>query len=167
MSNFFVVGLPRSRTAWLSAFLSQSGRYCHHDGFNGCVDMDDYRKKLGSDGDSSTGLMLVDLNKEFPDSPVVIIEKNHVELERCIRWANRTYGTDSKDSILGLKAKMDRVDGLRIPQSFINERLEEIWSHLVDVPWNNRYANIAKINIQVDPYDIDLVAAEKFVESIQ
>ena len=43
--NFFVLGLPRSRTAWLANFLTYDGYFCFHEGIDGCRSIDDYKKK--------------------------------------------------------------------------------------------------------------------------
>ena len=168
LMNYFVIGLPRSRTAWLSVFLSQSGVYCHHEGLNGCRNIKEYQKKINTNGDSSTGLMMFDIKKMYPDAPIVIIEKSNEELQSCIDWCRRTYGIKSAAHIFRLSELLSRVNGLRIKQSEISERLPDIWAHLIGTKWKEEYANIDNINIQCDPYNIDLKAAtELFSEAIQ
>lgn len=157
--NYFVIGLPRSRTAWLSVFLSQSGNYCHHDGLNGCRTIDAYRQKIGTHGDSSTGLMMFDVDKLFPGAPIVIIEKNDIELQSCISWCNNTYQVDSRDHIKRLNGLMATIKGLRIKQRDINQMLPEIWAHLIGTRWKDEYANLTDFNIQSDPYAIDYLSA--------
>ena len=157
--NYFVIGLPRSRTAWLSVFLSQSGVYCHHEGLNGCKSLSEYKKKIGNDGDSSTSLMMFDINKMFPDAPIVVIEKNDIELQRSIKWCKDTYGIDDPAHMFRLNELLTRIDGLRIKQSEIDQRLPEIWDHLIGTKWKDEYAIIKEFNIQSDPYNVDLEAA--------
>jgi len=164
--SYFVVGLPRSRTAWLSVFLSQSGRFCHHEGLNGCRSLDEYSNKLNNGGDSSTGLMMIKLNKLFPDSPVVIIEKNHEQVKRCIKWCDDTYGGDSRDYIYQLNEQMKEIKGLRINQSDINDRLHEIWRYLIDMPWKETYTILKDFNIQSDPFNIDAKAAKELFNGL-
>ena len=161
--NYFIVGLPRSRTAWLSVFMSQSSKYCLHDGFNGCNNLIEYWDKLEEGGDSSTGLMMIDINKFKPDSPVVVIEKNEKELERCIKWCEETYGLDYRNHIYELHDKARMIEGLHIQQSEINSNLERIWSHLVDDEWSERYAELNNFNIQLASNDIDESAARNFI----
>ena len=161
--NYFVIGLPRSRTAWLSVFLSQSGNYCHHEGLNGCRNTDDYKRKIGANGDSSTGLMMFDVHKIYPGAPIVIIEKNNVELKSCIAWCNNTYMADSKNHIKRIKGLMDNIKGLRVKQCEINDRLPEIWEHLIGTPWDDNYANLQNFNIQSDPFNIDIAAALELI----
>jgi len=165
--SYFIAGLPRSRTAWLSVFMSQSGMYCHHDGFNGCKSMFEYGRKIKGCGDSSTGLTLIDLNKVFPDSKVVVIEKTELELGQCIEWCNLAYGGDSRDQILKMNDKLLKIKGLRIKQSDIDSRLQDIWGHLVPTKWHDKYKRLTHFNIQADPYNIDLKAAKAFYASLQ
>jgi hypothetical protein len=160
--NYFIVGLPRSRTAWLSVFMSQSSQYCLHDGFNGCNNLIEYWDKLEEGGDSSTGLMMIDINRLKPNSPVVIIEKNKLELERCIEWCSYVYGFDAKDHIVELNERLKAIEGLRINQSEINDNLRSIWEYLVDEDWNESYANMKDFNIQVASTEIDIEAAINF-----
>lgn len=161
--SYFVAALPRSRTAWLSVFLSQSGTFCHHEGLNGCKTINDYLNKIGDGGDSSTGLMMIELNKLFPDSPVVIIEKNLKQLKRCIEWCDQTYGGSSRDSIYQFNEQMKDINGLRINQSDINERLPEIWRYLINETWKEKHSILKNFNIQSDPFNIDINAARELL----
>ena len=158
--NFFVAALPRSRTAWLSAFLSQSGKYCHHDGFNGCHSIADYIEKIGDGGDASTGLQQYNINELYPDAPVVVIEKNERELLDCIDWANKTYGGDFTKEIRRQQILLNNINGLRIKQSHIDSNLRLIFEHLTGCQWHDKYANMKELNIQVaNPHHIDMEAA--------
>ena len=161
--NYFIIGLPRSRTAWLSVFMSQSSKNCIHDGFNGCNNLEEYWDKLGDGGDSSTGLMMIDIIKHRPDSPVVVIEKSEKELERCIKWCEETYGLDYRDHIYELHDKIRKIEGLHINQSEINSNLERIWSHLVNDKWHKRYSVLKELNIQTMNHSIDETAALNFM----
>jgi len=161
--NFFVAALPRSRTAWLSCFLAQSGRSCLHDGFNGCHNMTDYVLKLGDGGDSSTGLTLIDINAMFPGSPVVIIDKTDDEFEKCVKWCDKTYNMNSRESLMNQRESLEYIDGLRINQSDIDDRLEEIFTYLTGCEYKPYYSNMRRLNIQCDPFDIDFKAADIFL----
>lgn len=156
---FFVAGLPRSRTAWLSVFLSQSGRHCWHDGMNGCRTIAEYMEKIGDGGDSSTGLHLFAFNELYPNSNIIVIEKSQDEIESCINWVNKTYGIDSRADIHRQNELLLSTKGLRVKQSEINSRLEEIFTYLTGDEWQPRYENIASKNIQADPYSLDYDAA--------
>jgi len=153
-SNFFVIGLPRSRTAWLANFLTYGDHFCFHEGLNGCHSISEYKQKIAGCGDSGTGLMMFDMNTLFPDSPVVIIESNP---GRSIDFMLKTYGAYEPSLIYELWQKLDKIEGLRIRFEDINDRLEEIWTHLIGDGFDKRRADmLIKLNIQmVDPTDFD------------
>lgn len=167
MDSYFVAGLPRSRTAWLSVFLSQSRQYCYHEAIDGCYSISDYKDKIKGCGDSSTGLMTIDVQKLYPKSKIVIITKNSEQLENCIGWCNEFYNMDSREFMLEQQEKLLKLDGLRINQSDISNRLEDIWSHLIGTEWNDIYKRLVGFNIQVQSIDIDKKAAMALHASIQ
>lgn len=147
--------------------MSQSGVYCHHDGFNGCFDLEEYREKISGCGDSSTGLMMIDFENEFPQSRVVIIEKSERELKKCIEWCDQIYNINSSELVNDLNERLLKISGLRIKQSDITKRLRDIWEYLVDEPWNDKYSKIIDFNIQSNPFNIDVEAAKSLHETIQ
>jgi len=162
----FITGLPRSRTAWLSVFMSQSDVYFYHEAVNGCYSIEEYKDKIKGFGDSSTGLVSLGVDI-IQDSKVVIINKTDEQIEKCVKWCDHTYGMDSRDFILDINAKLKKLDGLHVNQSDIDNRLSEIWRHLVDTPWNDEYLRLTKFNIQVKSNKIDEEATKALYESIQ
>lgn len=166
MNPPLIIGLPRSRTAWLSIFMSQSDVYFHHEGINGCRTITEYKKKVKGCGDSSTGLMSLGVDM-INKSKVVIIEKDEHEIKECIEWCDETYSVDSESFILELNAKLLTVKGLRVKQSEIDSRLKDIWCHLVGTNWDDKYKNLVDFNIQVQSTKIDEEAAKALYESIQ
>lgn len=154
--NFFVIGLPRSRTAWLANFLTHQGNFCYHEGMNGCPTIQDYKNKLGkAKGDSSTGLMLLDMNKEFPKAPKVIIDS---DVEASIEFAKEVYNVDNPEYFYGLQEKLNEIEGLHIKFEDINDRLEDIWKHLIGTGYDADRAELLKeMNIQTtNYYDYDM-----------
>lgn len=167
MNSYFVAALPRSRTAWLSVFLSQSGRHCYHEAINGCPSISEYQIKIKGCGDSSTGLTVIDIQKLYPESKILIIDKSDEELEKCIAWCDKTYSMDSRAFILEQHEKLSKLNGLRISQSDINNRLKDIWGYLIGTQWNDSYKRLLELNIQVQSTDIDKKAALALHASIQ
>lgn len=148
--------------------MSQSGYYCYHDGFNGCYSMNEYKEKIKGCGDSSTGLTVFNLNKYFPNSKVVIIEKNDFEFEQCVSWCKETFGgSNPRLELEKMRERQSKIKGLRVGQCDINNKLREIWEYLVDTPWHDKYLKLTQFNIQSDPFDINLNAAKRLYESIQ
>jgi len=162
----FIAGLPRSRTAWLSVFMSQSDVYFYHEAVNGCHSIEEYKDKIKGFGDSSTGLVSLGVNV-IQNSKVVIINKTDEQIEKCIEWCDHTYGMNSRIFILDANEKIKKLKGLHVNQSDIDYRLKEIWRYLVDTPWDDKYLNITKFNIQVKSNEIDREAAKALYASIQ
>jgi hypothetical protein len=161
MSNFFVIGLPRSRTAWLANFLTYDGNFCYHEGVGGCSTIEEYKDKLGKDkGDSNTGLMMFDFEKYFPDVKVIVIDST---IDNAVEFAEKVYGTDIKKSMLKAKDRLDSIKGLHISLDDINDSLKKIWEYVSVKPFNKDRADmLVKLNIQVnDPFDFDIEAIHK------
>ena len=164
--NFFVIGLPRSRTAWLANFLTYNNHYCFHEGIDGCNNIYDYIEKLGdSNGDASTGLMLFDMNKQFPESPKVIIES---DIKKAIDYSYKTYGYFDSKYVYDLQDRLNQIDGLRIKFDDIDDRLEEIWDYLIGTPFDKRRAEILKrLRIEIkDPFDFNMDSMDKLCHSV-
>ncbi len=166
--NYFVAALPRSRTAWLSVFLSQSGIHCFHDGMNKCHTIGEYIDKLGGFGDSSTGLHLFNIHELYPSSPIVIIEKSESEIESCIEWCDKTYGGNSRNEVLRQKSLLDGLPGMRVKQSEIDAKLKGIFEYLTGKEYLEIYSDIKSLNVQCDPYCTDYEAAKSIMnEAVQ
>jgi len=157
--NFFVLGLPRSRTAWFANFLTHDNNFCFHEAINGCRSIAEYRKKLGDNGDSSTGMALFNMNKMFPDSPILIIERDP---KAAIEFCYKTYGEYDPRAIYYLRDHLDNIKGMRVHYDDINANLKNIWEYLIGDGFNQERADmLCKLNVQVvDPHDIDQEAAE-------
>ena len=146
--NFFVLGLPRSRTCWLANFLTYDRHYCFHEGMNTCKSLSEYKEKLGTDfGDSSTATMLFDINREFPDAPKIIIES---DIQRSIDYAVKTLGLKDPNYIVYMQQQLDKVSGPRVHFDDIDYQLPFIWHTLIGTPFDERRSNIVKtMNIQM------------------
>lgn len=146
--NFFVAGLPRSRTAWLANFLTYDHRLCYHEALSQCQSLAQYRQKLGTNnGDSSTDLMFIDINALFPHAPVLVIENDG---KKTADFIYREYGFYSVEIIDFLKSKLQTVNGKRIHIDDIDNRLEEIWNYLIGTPFDcERAALLTGFNVQM------------------
>lgn len=162
MGAYFVFGLPRSRTAWLSLFLSQSGVYCHHEAVNGCESEADYLAKIDGCGDSTTGFIHCP-ESVYAKAPVLVIEKSVEEFEYCIEWCNRTFMIDSRVHILSQREKLMSIRGLRVNQEDIDRNLPSIFEHLTGKEWRDQYSNISKFNISSPESNIDYSAMNRFL----
>lgn len=152
--NFFVTGLPRTRTAWMAAFLSQD-RICFHEGFNGCHSLLEYKNKLGIDkGDSGTALMLMDMNKVFPNSPILCI---HGDVKRSTQYMYDTYGIYDVDYMNYLEMRLNDIKGMHVNLNDIDIRLPEICEYLLNKKCDYQRIEIFKrLKIEIkNPHDFD------------
>lgn len=158
-----IVGLPRSMTAWLSVFMSQSGVYFYHEAIDGCSSIEEYKKKIKGCGDSTTAIGFIG---DTLTDKTVIITKNKDEFERCVKWSDSEFNISSASYLTLEQNKLNEVKGLVIKQSEITEKLQDIWEFLVDTEWDDRYSNMVNLNIQVASTDIDEKALKELCESI-
>ena len=154
---YFLTGLPRSRTAWFSEWLPT----CLHEGMNGCYSHNEYIKKLGSGGDSSSGLVYFPIERYFPHAPVVIVERDIDEvMESSIRIGRAI--DDTYIALTDIQNRLKGLSGLRV--DFHNLNLEEIWNHLIGHGFDNQRAiRMSLMNIQkIDKY-LDIEAFKSFL----
>jgi len=90
MKPFFVTGMPRSRTAWLSVFLSSDGMLCEHDLLSRVQSLDCFTTLMcaqGIAGDSDSGLLsaVVDVGERFMESPWVLVRRDPQEAWESLR----------------------------------------------------------------------------------
>ncbi|SKA88889.1 hypothetical protein SAMN02745166_01503 [Prosthecobacter debontii] len=75
---FFILGLPRTRTAWLSTVLSMCGRPCYHEGMRGFASFEDYAQNREVPGDADPTLIYwtARLLEQWPDARFVVVSRN-------------------------------------------------------------------------------------------
>lgn len=78
---FFILGLPRTRTAWLSCVLTMCGRPCFHEGMRGFASFDDYASNRTAAGDSDPALVhwTARLLEQWPAARFVVIHRDAAE----------------------------------------------------------------------------------------
>lgn len=136
---FIITGLPRSRTAWFSAFMTASGYPCIHEGLNECLSVDEYKKKVKSVSDSNTGYAYV--GQLIDDRPTLIIHRHHHKTDADV--------TNRLKSLKGLHVLFDEID----------ERIAEIFSYLTGEQLDMKIYNVFKdLNITT-MVNMDLSAA--------
>ncbi len=160
MSNFVILGLPRSRTAWLSNFMNYSGINCVHEGLNGIESLEEYGKLFnGNFGDCNTGLALFDFRKYLPDDlKIVIID---TDIDKSVEFAKIEFNSDQTENMIKLYNNLTNLDGLHIKLSELNSKLRELWEYITDKPFDSdRAKRLVKLNIQVldvHDYDVDSI----------
>lgn len=88
---FFVLALPRSRTAWAALLLASQGAFCFHEGMANCATFAAFEERLRSRpeavvGDSDSALVhhLETLLARFPGARFAFIERDEHEAMRSL-----------------------------------------------------------------------------------
>lgn len=83
---FFILGMPRARTAWLAALLTGGDVHCFHEGTAGHGSFAEYAEALRGRpeamvGDSNPSLVyhLEALTAEFPEAPLLLVRRDPAE----------------------------------------------------------------------------------------
>ena len=117
MDKFFIIGLPRSRTYWLSEFLG-----CLHEGLYYYPNYNDLMKS-NHIGDSTTCYMQI---KDFiKNEKKVIIHRNIDDVEDSLA---ELFGKIDAGFLIEMEKELKAEDGLHIRYEDISDRLEDIWS---------------------------------------
>lgn len=147
MSNFFITGLPRSRTAWFSAFMTASGYPCMHEGINHCETLDEYKNKVAYASDSNTGFFIVP--NPYPDRPLLIIHRKG--------RMNGVEGMTQGD------LRLRGMNGLHVEFKDIDDRIEEIFNYLTGDDINVDIFNMFKHFNITTMEEMNLEAAKRLV----
>ncbi|MHC4648675.1 MAG: hypothetical protein ACYTBJ_24730 [Planctomycetota bacterium] len=158
--SYFILGLPRSRTAWLANFLTYDGHYCHHEAINGCASIQEYKDKIEGCGDSTTNLLMIDFERHFPESKIVVI---HRDIKASIDFARTVFKADMTEMLERASDKLNSIKGLHIAFDEINDRLRDIWEYLIGDSFDEKRAQmLIGLNVQtIDVFDIDKEALIK------
>lgn len=151
-----ILGWPRSRTAWLSNFLTYDKSFCVHEGmanrstktirtvreYRGL--MKQLEKKFPYAGDSNT-YALLHQKYVIPGARVVIIERDRNEVESTV-WS-MGYHVNIPEIV-----EYPYNEQIIIPYHEINDNLKEIWDFCVP---GSPYSKLRKLllkdmNIQVN-----------------
>lgn len=147
--SYFVTGLPRSRTAWMAAWLG-----CNHELMNGLESPDEFAEMLGDNGDSDCGLMWLPLRKMYPDAPVLVIDRPIKDVVASLKRLMDV--TPYIETLLDIsRRKMLLIDNaLVVKFDEIDDRLDEIHMHLKGEPMNIERAELFK-NMKIELKNID------------
>jgi hypothetical protein len=162
MKRFFVVALPRSRTAWLSNLLWYGDSTCLHEPMirMGCRSVADLRDRLEAYRTSVVGVidtglpMLIDDALEvFPDARYVVLTGNEAHYRD---WCARLGQTDDEvDAVVGLYDHAVTTLGrraLHVPVSALDDfdTVAMLWGYLgIPTPFNRaRFDALVDMDVQ-------------------
>lgn len=160
MMPFFSTGLPRSRSAWLAAYLSYNGSICFHDAFTGVKKINDFpklfteRPKASGVSDPALVLHWEKVAGWFPDAKWVVIER---PFEEVIKSCQRIWPSIERQSLWAFADKLgeliENLNPLVIDfHSITPEVVMKIADYCgVDAGSISRAEMMCKFNIQVEP----------------
>ena len=162
-SPFIIMGLPRSRTAWLSAYLTDGNWTCGHEELRHVRDLDDVRCWLGQEfiGSAETlaapwWRLLLELR---PDIRLVLIRRDPEAVVRSfLELPGLTWNEAGiRKQVMYLNGKLDQIEKrVWSARSFRYESLvrddvcEEIWRLTRGDSWDRgRWRRFNQTNVQV------------------
>ena len=165
INKFFITGLPRSRTAWLSTFFTGNNCFCYHEIIRVSKGFDDAIQKLLNrkemyvgNSDSSLPIWINEIDHILCDSPIVIIERDMGEVVHSL---TKVFGKDDYVRILdstlkGLETIKNRYNYISVDYNNLNEQacLEMIWNFCTpNIPFDkDKFEMLKAINISIDKY---------------
>lgn len=190
MTNFFITGLPRSRTAWLANLFTTGAQVCHHDLLGKVDSLAEFELKLRAAavaGDADSGLVWIfpKLRELYPAARWLLIERDPADSVASIQrvsdgtpWAQAVSAyTDTLDlwlpqylELTELMVKDSRV--ARLPYAALDdfESVAAAWRFLL--PQQPRLARarfefLHPLKVEVVPGKAPLQVAARLIEEIK
>ena len=142
---FVIYALPRSRTNWLSRYLSTEGWHCGHDVMPRMRGLDDLKSWLSQDASGSVETAAAPfwrlIHKVRPDLRTVVIRRPAAEVVDSIMRQNIGYEREALTRTINrLDAALDRIESrvpgvLRVDYDRIDAACQRLCEH-VGVPWD-------------------------------
>jgi len=150
----------------MANFLTYEGHYCHHEGMNGCHTLDEYKSKIDGYGDSSSGLVFINLNALFPKSKIVVI---HSDKGRAAEFIKDEYGDFDHAIIDRMESRLTDIEGMHIQFDDINSALPDIWQYLIGTEYDEWRGDMLKgLNVQMQDYHAcDNAAVANFMQDVE
>lgn len=154
MRKFLILGLPRSRTLWLSNFMTYGGSFCYHEGIAYAKDYQGYLASFENEayicmGDANTAGILFADKPDFRDIPKVVI---HRPIDQIIPELHKMFDCPDnlEDSLEKQQAFLMMQPGLHLDFNEIDNNLKEIWDFCTGLPFDEKRAHELKnMNIQI------------------
>lgn len=112
MAKFMVLSLPRSRSCWLSYFLSYRAQECGHDLLVHCGSIGEFEKSLASyDGSCETAAMVgwKIIKQRYPQMRMVVVKRPVEEVLKSL--SDKGYNVDP-EFLMGRAHMLDAVSNL-------------------------------------------------------
>lgn len=160
MKTFFILSLPRSRTAWLSVFLTYENSYCFHEGLVECESVSALPRLFAATGKPVVGnsdcgniLFLDELRETFPDAKFVIVERPLAEVvDELHHMGLNNFDPETIEyAAHELTLARRTLDALLIDYRDLDENVcRHIWQHCIGTPFDeSRWRMLDGLDIQI------------------
>ena len=158
--DFFVTGLPRSKTAWMSLYLTRDRFRCYHEllaqaGVKQCMKFEHAVETVVGNSDSGLLLYYQQFVEQFPTSPWIHIIRDEDEvMESSIKFGipkpNIEFAIYCRNQ---LRADMNGDPNyLEIPFNFTDLDLEKV-CEIIGMQYHQNYTDYMRsYNIQMSEY---------------
>lgn len=160
MKTFFILSLPRSRTAWLANFLTYENSYCFHEGLLEGSNAAALSRLFASTGKPIVGnsdcgniLFMDELRASFPEAKLVIVERPLGEVvDELNDMGLNNYDPkllERAEDLLSLAKQW--LDALVLNFNDLDESAcRHIWHHCIGTPFDeNRWRMLDGLDIQI------------------
>lgn len=151
---FFIFGLPRSRTAWASAFMSYGQWPCHHELEAKCDSLAQFMEVIGGDGNSSTALwrFLPELLERWPNLRYAWLDRASQNIARsCKRKGHAWYDAILCERTRSEAQELGALDQIVLDVEELNhETCLRLWGHLRPKEhFPMKAMNLLRMNVQL------------------
>jgi hypothetical protein len=131
--DFIIVGLPRSRTAWLASWFSCGHIHCHHDALT-TTNVGDVEEPKAINGMADTGAAFKykELKAAYPEAKWLVIDRNKDDVAKSlIKCVGHLMTEEEMVTKLDFtQAILNQIDDcIRVKFDRINVSLEKIWDY--------------------------------------
>ena len=163
VNKFFITGLPRSRTAWFSTFLTGNNCFCYHEVLRISSGFDDAIQKLLNrkemyvgNSDSSMPIWVDKIDSILYHSPIVIIERDINEVTNSLTnlFGEHDYTKVLDLTLEGLEIIKKRYNYISVDYNKLDEELylKMIWDFCIpNIPFDkDKFETLKSINVSID-----------------
>ena len=158
VSPFIVFSLPRSRSAWMSVFLSHGGHFVGHDIGTECEVPEDFLDALTGklSGTCETGAMFAWrlLRHELPDCKFVVIRRPRSEVIASLgRFGLRGYEDEMKrrDELLDQISALPETLTVKFSDLASAAICKQVFEFCLHASFDRQWwSHLSSLNIQVD-----------------
>lgn len=187
---FFIVGLPRSRTAWLANLLTYGPAFCLHDGLRDCETPDELATRLAAtgalwpgDADPALPLFFRKIHARWPGARYVFIHRDPRQAREAYVRATKSLVTRKEaikhfdalePALLAMKTALrgQHVLEIEFERLEFRESARAIWQHCVPGTEFNaaRWELLHRLRVEVIPAkaaDVDRARVDRLARAAE